>query len=50
MAHQVPKKREQKRESVVSHKPISREPDVFKLLAAFVQPFVAAVADVVADV
>ena len=29
---------------------ISREADVLKLLAAFVDPFVAAVADVVADV
>ena len=43
-------RREEKRQSVVSHKAISMGPDVFKLLAAFVQPFVAAVADVVADV
>ena len=43
-------RKQKKRQSVVSHKAISRGPDVFKLLAAFVQPFVAAVADVVADV
>ena len=43
-------RKEKKKQSVVSRKAISRGPDVFKLLAAFVQPFVAAVADVVADV
>ena len=43
-------RREKKRQTVVSHRAISRGPDVSKLLAAFVQPSVAAVADVVADV
>ena len=43
-------RREKKRQSVVSHKTVSRGPDAFKFLAAFVQLFVAAVADVVADV